>query len=174
MNLDLTNHILAGHGRIEGLMQKKALGESAPQNIIVKPDDWYVPTDRIEIEEEEELACAIALNKIGENEWDNEKTTRILARYASDDNLGGTGFDNDDVDYLLRKTAPQELPQVVSDEELNKYREEKAHWRWLRLRVTEESYDRWLLFRQKSNMQNDDQILDFLLNLVGDDLMEKL
>ena len=53
---DVTNHIIAGHGRVNTLRQKKLAGEQPPDGIEVRPDDWYVPTDRIEIPEKEEEA----------------------------------------------------------------------------------------------------------------------
>jgi hypothetical protein len=172
---DTTNHILAGHGRVEALRQKKAIGEPAPDGVKVKPDDWYIPTDRIEIPEEQEEALAIALNKIGENEWDDMKTLQILADLAAQDDLEGTGFDGEDVDYLLKKTSPREQSEYVTDEDLEKFAEDKSHWRWLRLRIMEDTYDRWhdVMKRMKA-IENDDQMVEMLLNLLDDNLIERL
>lgn len=172
---DITNHILAGHGRVSALRQKKAAGAEAPDGITVKPDDWYVPTERIEVPEAEEEALAIALNKIGENEWDDMKTAEILADLAADDNLQGTGFDGEDVDYLLRRTNPENRSENVSDEDLAKYREEKSHWRWLRLRVTDDVYDEWKNTRARlKKIENDDEFVELLLGLLEDNLMDLL
>jgi hypothetical protein len=170
---DETGHIIAGEGRTDALMQKKASGAQAPENIVVKADDWYVPTDRISVPEEEEVAAAIALNRIGENEWDNSKTASILADLAADDHLEGTGFDGDDVDYLLRITAPKEKSSI-SEEELNVYREEKSHWRWLRLNVLDETYDKWHDLQKQLKLKNDDEFVELLLGLVEDNLIEAL
>jgi hypothetical protein len=172
---DTTNHLIAGHGRVEALRQKKLLNESAPKGVEVKPDDWYVPTDRIEIPESEEEALAIALNKIGENEWDDDKTAQILADLAAKGELDGTGFDGEDVDYLLKKTAPRPESEYVTDEDLEKYAEEKSHWRWLRLRIMEDTYDRWKdLKARMKKIENDDQMVELLLNLLDDNLVERL
>lgn len=161
---DTTNHIIAGHGRVEALRQKKVTNDKPPIGVEVRPDDWYVPIDRIEIPEDEEEALAIALNKIGENEWDDVLTAQILADLAANDNLQGTGFDGDDVDYLLRKTMPHQSSETLSDEDLNKYREERSHWRWLRLHITEDTYDKWYELKDKLTIENDDQFVDMLLN----------
>jgi hypothetical protein len=172
---DTTNHIIAGHGRVETLRQKKVTNQKPPIGVEVRPDDWYVPTDRIEIPEDEEEALAIALNKIGENEWDDVLTAQILADLAAKDNLQGTGFDGDDVDYLLRKAMPHQPSETISDEDLNKYREERSHWRWLRLHITEDSYDKWHEVKDRlKTIENDDQFVDMLLNLLDEELIEKL
>jgi len=171
---DITNHIIAGHGRVDALRQKKVANDKPPIGIVVQPDDWYVPADHIEIPEDEEEALAIALNRIGENEWDDTTTAQILADLAATDNLQGTGFDGDDVDYLLRKTMPQQS-ETVTDEDLAKYREEKSHWRWLRLHIMEDSYHKWHEVKDKlTTIENDDQFVDMLLNLLNEELIEKL
>jgi ParB-like chromosome segregation protein Spo0J len=161
---DVTGHVVAGHGRIEALRQKKVSGERPPEGIEAKQDDWYVPTEHISVPEKEEEALAIALNRIGENEWDNSKTAQILADLAAEDNLEGTGFDGDDVDYLIKLTTPKE-GDPISEEELANYRDEKSHWRWLRLHVTEDTYDRWHDLKLD---KNDDEFVELLLNLVED------
>lgn len=172
---DTTNHIVAGHGRVETLRQKRISAKKPPEGVEARPDDWYVPTDRISVPEEEEEALAIALNKIGENEWDDVMSARILADLAAQDNLEGTGFDGDEVDYLLKRVAPKEDYGVVDDEVLSKYREEKSHWRWLRLKVTNEVYDRWIdLQKSLKRFQNDDDFVEFLLNLISEELREQL
>lgn len=170
---DVTNHIIAGHGRVDTLRQKKLEAQSPPEGIEVRDNEWYVPTDRINVPQEEEEALAIALNKIGENEWDEVKTSMILTELASKEQLEGTGFDEDEVDYLLKRILPKEDLGYVSDEILEKYKEEKEHWRWLRLNITDEVYDKWHETIKRAKM-NDDQFVDLLLSLVDDRLLEAL
>jgi len=168
---DTTGHIIAGEGRADALMQKKAAGTEPPDNIEVRPDDWYVPTDRINIPADEEEALAIALNRIGENEWDDIKTAQILADLAAQKRLDGTGFDGLAVDRLLKQTMPRERSQLVSDEALALYREEKSHWRWLRLHVTAEIYDKWHNMKSRiEHIKTDDEFVELLLNLLEDEL----
>lgn len=172
---DTTNHVLAGNGRIEALRQKKVAGESAPQGVEVRTDDWYVPTDHISVPESEEDALAIALNHIGENEWDQARTVEILSDLAAKDELDGTGFDEEEVDYLLKITSPREISQNLSDEDLENYQEQKSHWRWIRLHVMEDTFERWQDLKGRLiNFENDDEIVELLLNLVTDNLLEKL
>ena len=166
---DVTNHVLAGHGRIEALRQKKVSGAKVPDGIKVQPDDWYVPTERVSIPEKEEEALAIALNRIGENEWDNAKTAQILADLAAEERLDGTGFDGDDVDYLIKLTTPKEPEKT--DEELEAYRKEKSHWKWLKLHITEDVYDSWLDTKERLKIDNDDEFVELLLGLVEDYLL---
>lgn len=172
---DVTNHIIAGNGRVETLRQKKVNNESAPYGIVVKPDDWYVPTDRISIPAEEEDALAIALNRIGENEWDSARTVEILSALAAKGELAGTGYDEEEVDYLLKITTPRTVSPVLSDKELESYREEKTRWRWIRLHVMEDTFERWQNLKARlNNFDNDDQIIEFLLNLVSDEVLDVL
>jgi len=171
---DETDHMLAGNGRIEALRQMKVSNKKAPKGVEVRLDDWYVPTDRVSIPDNEEEALAIALNHIGENEWDDARMAEILCDLAAQDELKGTGFDGDDVDYLLRKIAPAGMGDMTQ-EDMNAYQEEKGRWRWLRLNITEKSYDRWLDMKKRmSSMENDDQFVEFLLNLVDESLLELL
>lgn len=172
---DVTNHIIAGNGRIETLRQKKASGEKPPKGIVEKQDDWYVPTDRISVSDEEEDALAIALNRIGENEWDAVRTAEILSNLAAKDELQGTGYDREEVDYLLKITAPRELSQTVTEEEMANYREEKQHWRWIRLHVMEDTFERWQELKIKlKSFDNDDEIVELLIGLAEDDLVNAL
>ena len=172
---DVTNHIIAGNGRVETLRQKKVNNEFAPYGIVVKPDDWYVPTDRISIPAEEEDALAIALNRIGENEWDSARTVEILSALAAKGELAGTGYDEEEVDYLLKITTPRTVSPVLSDKELESYREEKTRWRWIILHVMEDTFERWQNLKARlNNFDNDDQIIEFLLNLVSDEVLDVL
>lgn len=170
-----TNHIISGNGRVETLRQKKVANEKPPTGVEARPDDWYVPTDRVEIPEEDEEALAVALNHIGENEWDDVMMAQVLSDLAATDNLEGTGFDGDDVDYLLRKTVPHKPSDNVTQEELDKYLEKRSEWRWLRLHITNDSYYRWHEVKDRLNtIENDDEFVDLLLNLLDEELIEKL
>lgn len=44
--VETTGKIVAGHGRIETLTQKKQARMKAPERIEVRADDWYVPVQR--------------------------------------------------------------------------------------------------------------------------------
>jgi len=168
---EVTGHIVAGHGRVEALRQRKVLNLDVPAGVVVETDDWYVPADWINIPEKEEEALAIALNKIGEGEWKEIETAQILADLAAQDRLEGTGFDGDDVDQLLKLTAPQ-----IAKEDLDDYRKEQESWRGMRVKVRSNVYDKFydLKKRTKGSFSGDSELVDFLLNLVTDELVDSL
>ena len=168
---EATGHIVAGHGRVEALRQRKALNLDVPAGVVVKPDDWYVPADWIDIPEREEEALAIALNKIGEGEWKDIETAQILADLAAQDRLEGTGFDGDDVDQLLKLTAPQ-----IAKEDLDDFRKAQEDWQWMRVKVRIATREKFSRIRKatKHAFENDDEIIDFLLSLMTDELVDSL
>ena len=66
-----TGHIISGHGRMETLALRKSTGEPPPTNVEVRDGSWYVPVDWVEVPEEQEVAAAIALNRLVEaGGWD--------------------------------------------------------------------------------------------------------
>jgi len=97
-----TGHLVAGHGRLHALKQRKQSGKEAPEGITVHGDDWLVPVDYVDISADKEEAAAIALNRSSElGGWDDQGLAEVLADLAADDLLDGTGFDGDDLDELL-------------------------------------------------------------------------
>lgn len=168
---EVTGHIVAGHGRVEALRQRKVLNLGLPKGVVEKPDDWYVPADWVKVPQEEEEALAIALNKIGEGEWEEDKTLQILADLAAQDNLEGTGFDGDDVDQMLKKLTPVDVKEV-----LDEYEEEQAKWKWLRIKLRTETRDLYYDIKRKTKntFKSDDELMEFILDLVTDELLENL
>ena len=168
---EVTGHIVAGHGRVEALRQRKVLNLDVPAGVAVETDDWYVPADWINIPEKEEEALAIALNKIGEGEWKDIETAQILADLAAQDRLEGTGFDGDDVDQLLKLTAPQ-----IAKEDLDDFRKAQEDWQWMRVKVRIATREKFSRIRKatKHAFENDDEIIDFLLSLMTDELVDSL
>src|SRR3989337_550748 len=73
-----TGHIIAGHGRIEGLERDRQSGLEPPEGIEKggKNGDgsyeWLVPSDWVKVAEGEEEAAAVALNRLGESGGWNE------------------------------------------------------------------------------------------------------
>lgn len=107
---DVTGRMIAGHGRVDALQQRKASGAEPPGNVGVAGDDmWLVPADHVDVPEEKEEAAALALNKIGElGGWDEVVLASVLADITAQGgvSLAGTGFDEDDLDGILRDLAP--------------------------------------------------------------------
>lgn len=120
-----TGRLLAGHGRVEALMQKKNAGEEPPFGIDL--DDggrWLVPVDFVSVPEDQEEAAALALNGVQEQGgWDDGLLAQVLRDVVSKDGphgLLGTGFDTDDVDRLLREAermANLSLSQLTGQED---------------------------------------------------------
>lgn len=105
---ETTGHVLAGHGRIEALQGMKAMGKDAPKGIVAEGEKWLVPTFYADVDEKDEYAAAIALNKIVElGGWREDVLVGILANYAARDEsaLLATGYDKADVDMLLAMQA---------------------------------------------------------------------
>lgn len=149
---EVTGHIVAGHGRIEALRQRKLLAMSIPVGVSEKPDDWYVPADWVNIPEAEEEALAIALNKIGEGEWNDVETAQILADLAAQDKLEGTGFDGNDVDQLLKNLAPSIEPE-----------EEKE--KWIRLKVSADVYNDFMDAKRMSHLSDNELVIMLMSEL---------
>ncbi len=119
----ITGHMVAGHGRVEGLRQMKAGGEKAPLGIRVEGGSWYVPTDYEEIEPSEEEAVAIALNRLEEiGGWVDGTLSVVLGDLAAQGEkmLEGIGFNGDDLDEILaRLDAGKAGDKAGRGEEIN-------------------------------------------------------
>jgi len=114
-----TGKLVAGHGRLDVLQQKKVAGEKPPARIKEVGDEWYVPVIRgISFNSDEEAeAYAIADNRTTElGGWDEVRLAEVLSDLAAADALEGVGWDADDIDALLaqqkKNVAAQSNPYV--------------------------------------------------------------
>jgi len=100
---EATGYILAGHGRLDTLQQRKAAGEPVPDGVKPNGQDWLVPVVRgVELPSEEAEAYGVADNKLVElGGWDDQALAEVLSDLAANDALEGVGFDGDDLDALL-------------------------------------------------------------------------
>lgn len=119
---ETTGYLLAGHGRIDTLQQRKAGGSAAPDGIREQNGEWLVPVIRgIELPEHEAEAYAIADNRTTElGGWNSDLLAAVLADQAAAGTLEGTGYDGDDLDELLRELElpdpqPQGEPELKSE-----------------------------------------------------------
>jgi len=106
-----TGRLVAGGGRLDALQQRKAAGGPAPARIRVEGDAWLVPVLRgVSFETDADAeAYLIADNRLSEvGGWDDAGLAAMLADLAAQDGLAGTGYDQDDIDDLLRGLAPEE------------------------------------------------------------------
>ncbi len=102
---ETSEQLVAGHGRLEALLQMQADGESAPRRIKVSPDgSWSVPVvGGVAFESEQEAeAYLLADNRLVEaGGWDSEALHAMLADLRANDALIGTGWTDAEVDQLL-------------------------------------------------------------------------
>lgn len=102
-----TGKLVAGHGRVEALRQKKQFNEDRPANIEESADgDWLVPVIRgvYFANEEEAQAYLLADNRLTElGGWDTNALLEELQTLAENSGLAGTGFDDADLNNLMQE-----------------------------------------------------------------------
>ena len=114
--------IAAGHGRVDALLQRKALGEAPPARVKADGDEWRIPVIRgISFNSDGEVeAYGVADNRLVERGgWDETALTAVLQDLAEGPGLDGTGYDGDDLDALLAFTSMmgefEKLPDLEWD-----------------------------------------------------------
>ena len=115
---EATGELLAGHGRLDTLEQRHKAGEPPPDGIQANNGHWMIPVVRgITLATEEAAAYAIADNRLVEiGGWADAELEDLLQGM----NLDGVGYDDDDVDRLLRELegggTPLPAPEVEGDD----------------------------------------------------------
>lgn len=102
--------LLWGHGRVMTAMQRKASGDPAPERVVVRDDDWYLPVVRgISLDVNMGHRYVVADNRSSERGgWQEDKLGRVLSQMAAEGEVASTGFDTDDVDALLERLKPRD------------------------------------------------------------------
>lgn len=109
-----TMRLVAGHGRVEKLLDLEGLGapppdwpkgkEWPPEGVMVTDGAWYVPVQRgwSSENDEEAMAAGITLNRQTElGGWDVGELAAELDRLAAGPGLEGVGFDHTDLQGML-------------------------------------------------------------------------
>lgn len=101
---DRSGRLVAGHGRLEMLIQKRDAGETPPRGIIARDGDWHIPVIREWFNSDAEAeAYLIADNRHVElGGWDEAELLELLKVQVEEGGLEGTGYDADDMDAILR------------------------------------------------------------------------
>lgn len=124
-----TDDLLAGHGRLDKLEQGMIAGEEPPGRVRVDPADemWMAPVIRgISMDEEDGKAYVVTDNRTTElGGWDDPLLAKVLLEVGGanvEEGLRGTGFDANDLDYLISTAAgdqdffdgstPDDTPEV--------------------------------------------------------------
>ena len=98
--------LVAGHGRLDTLEERRAIGEAPPERIRVAPDgQWLVPVVRgIAFSDDgEALAYTVASNRLVERGgWDDELLRAAVAAIGeTGERYAGTGYDEAEAEALL-------------------------------------------------------------------------
>jgi ParB-like chromosome segregation protein Spo0J len=100
-----TDRIVAGHGRIDDLRQRRAAGVKPPPDIRVDDTgEWLVPVQAgwASSDDAHARAYLAASNKLSENGgWDYDQLPDYLAGLAEQDLLALTGFSEDELAEML-------------------------------------------------------------------------
>ncbi|KKK85484.1 hypothetical protein LCGC14_2772830, partial [marine sediment metagenome] len=105
--------LVAGHGRLEVLLQKKKAGEEPPEGIVLKKGEWLAPVQRgwASKSDADHHAYLVASNRLVQlGGWDDIALAEVLKDLASQDALDGSGYDLDDLDELINSIAPADPP----------------------------------------------------------------
>ena len=102
---ETTGKLVAGHGRIEALKQKKQFKEPVPANIQVDDEsgEWLVPVIRgVAFKNDDEAqAYLLADNRLVElGGWNTTALIEELEQLAENSSLQGTGFDDADIQSM--------------------------------------------------------------------------
>lgn len=131
-----TGRLVAGHGRLDTLQQRKASGLPAPRRIREENGEWKVPVLRglaFDTDEEAE-AYLLADNRISElGGWDDYQLAEVLSDIAASENLHGIGWDASEIDNLLKELGDAEIGSVAKTGEklLGATPEEKYHEQYM-------------------------------------------
>jgi hypothetical protein len=134
-----TGRLIAGHGRIENLDQRRTAGQHPPDGIVIAADGtWTIPVTRgwASRSDEEAAAYLVTSNQLTiKGGWHADPLAAILQEIASatSDGLEGTGFTVADLDLVLAEVSdagPLDvdaewgaagMPDYVSDDLRRKY-----------------------------------------------------
>ena len=110
-------YIVAGHGRLDTLLQQKKSGDKPPDRIVEKEGEWYIPVIRgVDFENEAEAeAYLITDNRTVElGGWDLAPLADLLQdQITLPKGLTGTGFDGDDLDDIIKR-LPKTFPELTA------------------------------------------------------------
>lgn len=109
-----TGRLIAGHGRREDLLARRARGEAPPDGVTVRKGVWHVPVVRgwSSDSDAEAEALGIALNRTVElGGWDQGTLAAMLTELAGTEvGFAGVGFEQRELDELLAELGRAEPP----------------------------------------------------------------
>jgi hypothetical protein len=109
-----TGRLVAGHGRVDQLLEMQQAGQDPPDGVQVDPKsgEWFVPVQRgwASRSDDDAEAYVITSNNLTTlGGWDNQALTTVLQDLAAVDSelLALTGFTEDDLSQLLDADLPR-------------------------------------------------------------------
>lgn len=108
-----SQQLVAGHGRLEALLEMQKDGEPAPSRVRVSADgSWSIPvvSGVAFASEREAEAYLLADNRLVEaGGWDSEALNEILKGFHLQGDVEGIGWSMQDLDKLLAEASAEEL-----------------------------------------------------------------
>lgn len=116
-----TERLVAGHGRVEALVDLLEMGNEPPAGVKVVRNTWKVPVVRgwASKDDEEADAYLIASNHLTSvGGWESSDLAQMLDEIRGSSGLNGLGFTTNDVEQLLIQVRAHErkLPGQLDDE----------------------------------------------------------
>lgn len=140
-----TGRMVAGHGRLEKLVElKRDNAIEVPKGIVVDVDgEWKVPVLRgwASVDDDEAEAYLVGHNRSGEGGWLRDPLHELLTDLASREQLHATGFDQSYIDDLALMAAPP-VDLDALGARVGKPNDED-YWPVIRVQVSPELYARW-------------------------------
>ncbi|MBZ0273810.1 hypothetical protein K8I61_17355 [bacterium] len=116
---DSTGELLAGHGRLDALMEMRDEGASPPEGIRVDPNtgNWLAPViSGIALDEQDHASYVLADNRLVElGGWDDDLLRELLESLESGEGMAGTGFSDSDLRELLDEGGAAAKDQTAVD-----------------------------------------------------------
>jgi hypothetical protein len=116
-----TGLLVAGHGRIEALIEMHTGGQERPDRIDTNDEEWLVPVLRGGMDSPDDIEAHAYL--VGSNQttiaggWATKPLVAILEELVAADRLQGTGFKAPDLDALLASMKPDTIaPKEAPDQ----------------------------------------------------------
>lgn len=116
-----TGHLVAGHGRLEALLQMQKRQTSVPQGIqVVQSGDWCVPVvcGKAFASEREAEAYLLADNRLVEigGGWEDAILLTMLKALQEDHALVGIGYTDDDLTRICAEVSPSFEPVGIEQQ----------------------------------------------------------
>jgi len=128
---EASGKLAAGHGRVDGLEDRRHRGDEPPERVVVRDGRWHVPVLRgVEFQSPDELlAYLVADNRLtGLGGWNDALLAEVLSEIRERDvPMEGVGYSSDQVDAILdwqSEDPTREVPTPDPPEEIESKRGE--------------------------------------------------